>query len=107
MCFLLAIQRFGFLVEYIHAAFSSFFLCFLFANQFYQSILLSVIPALPALYDGARFWISEGWIRFVVYALCGFICCDMSVEDSIRVLIYGFFIVRCCFGVFMVGFYCC
>ena len=72
-----------------------------------QSILLSAIPALPALYDGARFWISEGWIHFVVYALCGFICCDMSVEDSIRVLSYGFFIVRSCFGVFMVGFYCC
>ena len=46
-------------------------------------------------------------IRFMVYALCGFICCDMSVEDSIRVLSYGFFIVRSCFGVFMVGFYCC
>ena len=56
-----------------------------------QSILLYVIPALPALYDGARLWISEGWIRFVVYALCGFICCDLSVEDSIRVLSYGFF----------------
>ena len=56
-----------------------------------QSILLSVIPTLPSLYDDAHFWISEGWIRFVVYALCGFICCDLSIEDSIRVLSYGFF----------------
>ena len=50
-----------------------------------------MIPALPALYDDAHFWISEGWIHFVVYALCGFICCDLLVEDSIRVLSYGFF----------------
>ena len=50
-----------------------------------------MIPALLALYDGARLWISEGWIRFVMYALCCFIFCDLSVEDSIRVLSYGFF----------------
>ena len=60
--------------------------------------------------DGVRFSISEEWIRFLVYAWCGVwsvVICWLRLE--LVSWVYGFLvflIVRCCFGMIIVGFDC-